>query len=845
MSNLSAVWNQVEALLSQKISIIPVRDKDEEKNGKTFVAKTPYFGWKKYQSEIIGKDELWGQMEKFNTDAIAIICGKISGNLEVIDIDVKYYAGFDAILFTAFEKLYPELFARLRIHKTPSGGYHLLYRVDGRTPEGNMKLAARPATDEELAIKSKEKIKNFLETRGEGGYIVAPPSLGYSVHTFVDIPVISWEERCTIIELCKSFNQIVKVVKEKSNGAFNNDYYDENPFDHYNNSPDAENVLSDNGWELYDETGTHLYFTRPGKSKGISASFVKSHRLFYFFTSSTEFEEKTWYSPATVLAKLQFRDDKKRLFAHLISNGFGKIKPKYEKNIVRQAVQKGAVLPQNISEDALEYYNEVKSEYSAKYPAGIFWKEDDDGISISREKLYRVSEYLGVRLFDDTICLIEGYIVKKVTERVYFDALRAYVKEEDADLYENIINTYEAFLQKSGAFTITRLPILDTDLFLTSDKRTSFKFYQNCYLKITAEEVVQCPYSEIGDKLIWEEQIQKRNYAPVDVETLTSSLYYKYLHHAIGITPHLQQCIGYLAHEHKDEEAGYIVVLTEQCENPKQGGGSGKNIFTSLFSHTTTIKNIPGTQVQYNEKFLQAWDFERILSISDVPKRFDFSFLKELSTGSGILKKLWKDETSIKSHDMPKLVVSTNFSYEVSDGGLRRRIIPIEFTNFFTEAGGVREYFNAMFPTDWTENDWLAYDNIIVESIQSYLSNKGRLKAPALTDTGWKKQFEHEFNPQTYQFITENIEEWKLKQKVNNEDFNRAYNNFCAENNIQKKFELSSPSMNRALEVYCKEKKINFKYNVSMSVNGIKFKGRLFDCQIDDNEEVRDYFTLF
>lgn len=836
MSDLSAVWNQVTALLSQKISIIPVRDKDEEYNGTPRPAKTPYAGWKKHQTEIIDQQTLWEQMEKFDTSAVAIICGKVSGNLEVIDIDVKYEPGIDAILFQALERLYPDIFEKLRIHKTPSGGYHLLYRIDGRIPEGNMKLAGRLATEEELAIKPKEKHKNFLETRGEGGYIVAPPSLNYSVHRFIDIPVISWEERCSIIELCKSFNQIIKVVKERITSVTKTDMYDENPFDHYNNSNAGQDTLIDNGWELFKDTNTHTYYTRPGKSKGISATFTKSHRLFYFFTSSSEFDERTWYTPSSVLAKLLYNDDKKKLYAYLVGNGFGKIKPKYERSIVKQVVERGAVLPQNISEDGKQYYLQAKTEHEQHYPAGVFWNETALGLRISREKLYRVSEYLGFRLFDDIPCIIDGYIVKKVTPRYYFDEIRKYVKEEDADLYEEIMNAFEGFLQNSGTFTITRLPLLDTNLFLSSDKRTSYKFYQNTYLEITADLVTKHKYEDIGDRLIWEEQIQKRDFIQADTEQVTSSLYYRYLHHAIGFTPHLQQCIGYLAHEHKDEEAGYIIVLTEQCENPKMGGGSGKNIFTSLFAYMTTIKNIPGTQVQYNEKFLQAWNFERILSISDVPKRFDFTFLKELSTGSGILKKLWKDEASIQSHQMPKLVVSTNFSYEVSDGGLRRRIIPIEFTNFFTEAGGVGEYFNAMFPADWTEKDWLAYDNIMVECIQSYLSTRGRLKAPSLTETGWKKQFEHEFNSMTYQFINDNIDSWKGK-KIVNEEFNRLYNRFCDDNNIQKKFALSSQSMNRALEVFCKNKNIHIKINITMSMNGIKCKGRQFSMEPIDNEE--------
>lgn len=837
MSELSIVWTQIEAFLSQGISIIPVRDKDGERP-----AKTPYAGWKKHQTEIITKEELWKQMEKFNTSAIAIICGKVSGNLEVIDVDVKYKNGIDAILFKNIETLYPDLFDKLRIHKTPSGGYHLIYRIADITPEGNQKLAGRPATEEELRTNPKIKSYNFLETRGEGGYIVAPPSLGYSFHNFKDIPTITWEERCSLIELCRQLSELAKVVKDKPKSTSIENNYSENPFDSFNKSTAAEEVLTDNGWEYNSKSADYIYYTRPGKSKGISASFNKQSRLYYFFSSSTEFEVDTWYSPATVLAKIKFRDDKSALYRWLIDNGYGVYKRSFEKHIVTTSAIAKKPIPQNLSEQAKEEYQRLLIELDEIYPVGVFWTKTEDGYSISRQKLYVVSEFLGFRIYNEQVCLIDDYIVKKVSDRTYFDALLAYIKEEDAEEYEAIVNCFEAFLQKSGTFTVSRLPVLNTELFVKSSKTVSYKFFLNCYVSITIDGMMIHDYSELKG-LIWEEQKQQREFTNVDNEVVKNSLYYRYLHHAIGISQHLMQCIGYLAHEHKDEEGGYIVVLTEQCENPKEGGGSGKNIFTALFGNTTTVKNIPGTQVQYNEKFLQAWNYERIFAIQDVPKRFDFTFLKEISTGSGILKKLWKDEEAINTSDMPKLIVSTNFSYEVSDGGLRRRIIPIEFTNFFTQAGGVGEYFGVMFPSGWTDNDWLGYDNFIIGCIQAYLQNNGKLKSKQLTDTGWVKQFEHEFGLLTHEFIKLNINRWKEKKKVKNEEFNKDYDNFCNENNVQKKFQISSIFMNRALESYCTKHNIKFNHNGVFKENGIPFRGRIFGTEIIDNEKDSNDFS--
>src|ERR1700688_3937322 len=122
---LSEVWGQVEKMLADGLSVIPVRDKQEGDKP----PKTAYYKWKEYQSRQYSKDKLWQDMERLNTLAVSIVCGAISGNLEVIDIDVKFKQDAGIVLFAILQDFDPELFARLRIHRTPSGGFHILYRV--------------------------------------------------------------------------------------------------------------------------------------------------------------------------------------------------------------------------------------------------------------------------------------------------------------------------------------------------------------------------------------------------------------------------------------------------------------------------------------------------------------------------------------------------------------------------------------------------------------------------------------------------------------------------------------------------------------------------------------------
>src|ERR1700753_1649466 len=83
-----------------------------------------------------------------NCAAVGLVCGRLSGNLEVIDIDAKYDLTGD--LFERYKRLVhsvdEHLLAKLVVQKTRGGGYHLLYRCN--TIAGNLKLANRPTPHE-------------------------------------------------------------------------------------------------------------------------------------------------------------------------------------------------------------------------------------------------------------------------------------------------------------------------------------------------------------------------------------------------------------------------------------------------------------------------------------------------------------------------------------------------------------------------------------------------------------------------------------------------------------------------------------------------------------------------
>jgi hypothetical protein len=811
MSSLNSVWNQVEDLLSQGLSLIPVRDKQVGDKP----PKTPYTGWKKYQAQQIAASELWDQAEKFDTTAVAIICGKISGNLECIDIDVKNWPGIDALIFKTIADLYPNLWSKLRIHKSPSGGYHILYKSIGRDVPGNMKLAK----------KSGQK-GAALETRGEGGYVLAPPSMGYAVFKNNPIPIITWDERTAIIGICESFNEEIKLPPKDASRS-KSDYYDENPFEHFNATCEPLDALPE--WVFMKQVGAFMWFGRPGgRPNDVHGTFNTQTRLFYFFSTSLIFVDRKWMTPSTVLAEIQFQADKKLLYQWLVSKGYGKVKSSIEKKKIKLAAAQGGNIPDNFSIQAKQEYTQLLSQKSEKYPHGIFWSfDEEDKCSISREALYNVCEALGFRHHEGRVVKIVDKFIHEVNEREFFDEVKKYIQEEDAAIYEDICNAYESFVQRSGKFTSERIRLLETGNIVTDDADTCLKFYENGYLTITANEFSWYEWSDLPG-LMWHARIQPRVFTGLRTP---KGKYVEFLNLAISpeIAEHVLKVVGFLSHEYKDETTAYIIVLTEECPDPKLGGGSGKNVFCNLLRNTTTYVSKPGSQTKFDEKFYQAWNGERIFGISDVPKNFDFVFLKELSSGDGIIKKLWQNERTVRSSDMPKLVVQTNFSYEITDGGLKRRIIPIEFTDFFTKCGGVDIHFNCYFPVGWTDEDWNGFDNYIARSVQAWLKAGKKLSPVSLTETGWKKQFEHTYGVVAAEFIYANINRWVDISFISNEQFKNELDFYYNENSIHPHYRPSSSKINKAIADFCEHQKLIFvRESSKRSDLGIILKGREF-----------------
>ena len=187
--------------------------------------KKPRGKWKELQSRILTPEEINKRFR--GLVGVATITGAVSGNAEALDVDrPELVALFEA----AVRAVAPGLLERLTVIASPRndyGGRHYRYRVEGRMVEGNTKLAesepepqfhknGEPEID---ARTGKQRIAPtvWIETRGEGGYILAPGCPGECHETglpykhlagppLTEMPTITAEEHDILWRVARSFN---------------------------------------------------------------------------------------------------------------------------------------------------------------------------------------------------------------------------------------------------------------------------------------------------------------------------------------------------------------------------------------------------------------------------------------------------------------------------------------------------------------------------------------------------------------------------------------------------------------------------------------------------------------
>jgi len=345
------------------LSIIPIGEK-----------KLPIGSWKRNQTELI-------EPSFSSCIGIGIVCGEVSGGVECIDIDQKY--SLDGKLFENYKNLIAQadknLLKKLVVQSTPSGGYHFVYKC--ATIEGNKKLANRHTTEAEKLENPKDKIRVLVETRGIGGYFMVAPSDGYKViyGDLKQISILNALEREILFVCARTLNEVFEAATVNKNSQ-KTILENLSPFEDWNNRGDVLDLLESEGWVVKLQNGAKKLLLRPQGTGMWSADWNEDKRIFYVFTSSSEFEQNKGYNPTQVLAKLRFNDDFSECAKWLLKEGYGNFTPdKNEKP--KKETQKPIEIKATIDETDSHVADESEiTDYLTQWRNGTFVKGLSTGI---------------------------------------------------------------------------------------------------------------------------------------------------------------------------------------------------------------------------------------------------------------------------------------------------------------------------------------------------------------------------------------------------------------------------------------------------------------------------------
>ncbi len=257
--------------------------------------KRPRIKWAEYQDHIADERTLehW-----FCSDGnIAIVTGKVSGNLLVIDFDEPRF--YETWLERAGDRT-----KGLVVQKTGKG-IHVLFRCP--EPGINQKLAF---------VKDEQEVDGrriAIETRGEGGYILVEPSIHpngavYSIisGSLTDIPTLTQEEANALVQAARLLDEcpLTRRQLDKQNKA--NSYHlkssgkqSADVIGSYNSNVTIADILSRNGYQVCDGRAI-----RPGGSH-YSVFISKEKNRSFHHNTNDPLGDGYWHSPFDVFCLLE------------------------------------------------------------------------------------------------------------------------------------------------------------------------------------------------------------------------------------------------------------------------------------------------------------------------------------------------------------------------------------------------------------------------------------------------------------------------------------------------------------------------------------------------------------
>jgi hypothetical protein len=352
-----------------------------------------------------------------------------------------------------------------------------------------------------------------------------------------------------------------------------------------------------------------------------------------------------------------------------------------------------------------------------------------------------------------------------------------------ADLKELVIKQYNTLFNEGF---LEFLPAVRFDFLRDQQDKCFFPFINGVVI-IDKKGVTLDTYKSI-DKVIWRNQVINFHISIDQGFTPDTCEYYNFLDKISGEeVERIAYCItliGYMLHRFKDPAKPFAMVLAEETDSDKDGGGTGKGIFIKALSYLLRTVKIDGKNFKIDKNFsLQRVGLDtQLIVIEDCDRNILTlkSTIAQITEGSTVEKKN-KDELFIDYKDSPKFAFTTNYSLNIKGNHGKRRSKVFEFAPFFGPENTPLDYFKHLLFEDWDKDEWNRFYNLMFFAVSTYLD--AGIKETAASDKMKRKQaklsFGEEFLEWFDHYSQNGCREWK--------PFKELYNNFMVENDFDKK----------------------------------------------------------
>lgn len=397
-----------------------------------------------------------------------------------------------------------------------------------------------------------------------------------------------------------------------------------------------------------------------------------------------------------------------------------KLKTGESKQQVRQYLK-----TQNVSSEAID---QIIYDFDTQSSNKIFWHKSEKGKITIIHNLFR--DFLHLNGFfkytpegskSSIFVRVENNLIDHTSE----DEIKDFVLQYLDSLEDKSI--YNFFADKTRYFKDDFLSMLKSvDVYFIADTRdTAYLYFQNCAVKITKDDTTIIDYLDL-EGFVWKDHVIHRVYKKCeDTHCDFKTFIFNVCNKDNVRVKSMESTLGYLLHAHKNLSYSPAVILNDEVISDQPNGGTGKSLLVNALGQMKKLVIIDGKAFAFERSFayqLVSADTQ-LLCFDDIKKHFEFERLFSVVTEGITLEKKNKDAIKIPFEKSPKLILTTNYAVKGAGQSFERRKWELEFKQHYTTTNTPYMEFGKLFFGDWSDEEWCAFDNYMIESLQLYLKS--------------------------------------------------------------------------------------------------------------------------